>query len=185
MITIGLFVLHYCLNQLFDKLDETLYFKKPQNTLWLFLSYHFVLIIILLSIDYFLLQKQMILPDECLKYLFIGLFLLRPSSIIVEKIMHILNLEPVEKEKNKPFELNQGVMIGYLERIIIVVLGLLNQLGVISILLVAKTLVRYGQFQLEKNPDVENLTPNKYLIGTLLSILLGLISVLIIKKASL
>lgn len=76
-------------------------------------------------------------------------------------------------------------MIGYLERIIIVVLGLLNQLGVISILLVAKTLVRYGQFQLEKNPDVENLTPNKYLIGTLLSILLGLISVLIIKKASL
>jgi len=108
------------------------------------------------------------------------LLILKPSAILVDKVLMIVNKE----EKDKAFEIDAGTMIGMLERIIIVALCIFGGMSGIGFILTAKTMVRYGEFEKEEkvsdikvsNTKVANtkatsikLTRTKYLLGTLAS----------------
>lgn len=196
---IGLILLatHILLNKTRFALERKLKHKKEINFI-LSTLYHliFVAFFILLAYFYPTENSTMITWKECL-IVFLFLFLIKPSSEIISFVMNFLNLNSNVEDLENSKIINQetkhkhsaGEIIGYLERVIIGILGLLNELGVISLLLTAKTLVRYGQLSHDtsnaNDAQGDKLTPNKYLIGTLLSILIGLIAALIMKKTGL
>lgn len=94
-----------------------------------------------------------------------------PVAIFIKKIFcHILNVNaPTEQN-----ELQMGNIIGKLERVIISVLVLLNQYGAVGFVLTAKSIARYKQLEDKKFAE-------KYLVGTLSSILISLVVTVIIK----
>lgn len=94
-----------------------------------------------------------------------------PVAVFIKKIFcHILSANaPMEQD-----ELQMGNIIGKLERVIISVLILLNQYGAVGFVLTAKSIARYKQ--LEKKEFAE-----KYLVGTLSSILISLVVTVIVK----
>ncbi|MFW9927992.1 MAG: hypothetical protein ACFFD1_01215 [Candidatus Thorarchaeota archaeon] len=65
-----------------------------------------------------------------------------------------------------------GLVIGMLERTIILTLGLLNQYGAIAFVILAKTMARFKQLE-------ERYFAEYYLIGTLLSFVFALMVVLV------
>lgn len=67
---------------------------------------------------------------------------------------------------------NSGYIIGILERIIILMLGLSSQIGAIGFVLAAKSLARFKQLE---NRDFAE----KYLLGTLLSVVISLACIVI------
>lgn len=67
-----------------------------------------------------------------------------------------------------------GQAIGILERIVIIILGLLGLYSSIALVLTAKSLARFKQ--LENKEFAE-----RYLVGTFLSLIFGLIAIMIIK----
>ena len=75
-------------------------------------------------------------------------------------------------QKNK---INYGSLIGMLERIIIVLLAMLNLWSSIVLVFTAKSIARFKQLE-DKN------FAQKYLIGTLLSLSITLIVVLIFMR---
>ena len=68
-----------------------------------------------------------------------------------------------------------GNIIGKLERVIISVLVLLNQYGAVGFVLTAKSIARYKQLEDKKFAE-------KYLVGTLASILISLVVTVIVKS---
>lgn len=117
-----------------------------------------------------------------------GLICWRPASVFVSTVFQsipdtIKNADRVEncEDINCPFrpgngeEIKIGAWIGILEREIILILGLLNQFGAIGFALTAKSLARYKQ--LENKAFAE-----KYLVGTLLSALTAILSVLLCRQ---
>ncbi|HEY8444783.1 MAG TPA: DUF3307 domain-containing protein [Bacilli bacterium] len=68
-----------------------------------------------------------------------------------------------------------GSLIGKLERVIIVILGMMNLYTSIALVFTAKSLARFKQ--LEDKSFAE-----RYLVGTFLSLLFGLIAIIIIKS---
>lgn len=140
----------------------------------------------------------------CLRYseilaivLYILLFsvLTFPSSVFVKKLLEMLyngNLKICEDEDKKKTQRgketskkqkrdvnyecpNVGSMIGMLERVITSILLLCNQYSAIGLVLTAKSIARFKQ--LEDKDFAE-----KYLIGTLSSLLLSLVTTLIVKR---
>ncbi len=80
-----------------------------------------------------------------------------------------------EKESDKlelKEEIKIGAWIGILEREIILILGLIGEYGAIGFVVAAKSLVRHSKF--DKNPAFAE----KYLVGTLLSSLIALLSII-------
>jgi|GEM_PF-363178 len=129
--------------------------------------------------------KQMVYLSPVLVMLAV-LVILKPIDVIIEK-GHIWNLAaPLKKiptaDENEntsvdiineetanapvaaPRPLNAGQAIGYLERIIVFVLILLQQYAAIAFVLTAKSLARYEKITSQK------MTADYYLIGTLLSV---------------
>ena len=95
-----------------------------------------------------------------------------PASLFIRKLF--TSISPKIYPKANLEELKAGNIIGKLERIIIAILLLNNQFGVIGFVLTAKSIARFKQME---NRDFAE----KYLIGTLTSFLIVLISVLILK----
>ena len=118
-----------------------------------------------------------------------------PSSVFVKKLLEMLynrNSKTCEGEDKKKTQRgkgtskkqkseyvyecpNVGSMIGMLERVITSILLLCNQYSAIGLVLTAKSIARFKQ--LEDKDFAE-----KYLIGTLSSILLSLVTTLIVKR---
>ncbi len=107
------------------------------------------------------------------------------GAYLIERFLIIFRHSPVknsEKEK-KPREINglnkdltgAGRMIGMLERSIVFILGLLGEYGAISFVLAAKSMARFKQLE-------ERQFAEYYLIGTLSSFFLALVSALITKS---
>lgn len=96
------------------------------------------------------------------------LYLIMPSSILIDKVLEMVN----KVQSPKMFKLDEGTVIGILERLLILVMGISGTLSGIGFLIAAKTMVRYGQFD---NNGKDNNFRSKYLIGTLLSVLLGFV----------
>lgn len=95
-------------------------------------------------------------------------YLIMPSSILIDKVLCMFS----KSKSTKKFELDEGTIIGILERMLILAMGVSGSINGIGFLIAAKTMVRYGQFDdKEKGTNFRS----KYLIGTLLSVLLGLV----------
>ena len=95
-----------------------------------------------------------------------------PASLFIRKLF--TSISPKICPKANLEELKAGNIIGKLERTIIAILLLNNQFGLIGFVLTAKSIARFKQME-DKN------FAEKYLIGTLTSFLIVLITVLILK----
>ena len=133
-------------------------------------------------------------------YILLFLSITNPSAVFVKKLLNMLfttdevkKQSPTSSNKKKQDKKttgqkddeqndnetndnqNIGFTIGILERVIIAVLLLCNQYSAIGLVLTAKSIARFKQ--LEKRDFAE-----KYLIGTLASLLISLIATIIIEK---
>ena len=106
--------------------------------------------------------------------LYISVFsiIFEPASVFIRKLFTSISSKTYPKENLE--ELKAGNIIGKLERIIIAILLLNNQFGVIGFVLTAKSIARFKQMENRNFAE-------KYLIGTLTSFLIVLVTVLILK----
>ena len=103
------------------------------------------------------------------------LFLIMPASIIISKTLSL-----VTGEEGQGFVLDDGSLIGIMERLLIFFLAISNSAEGIGFIIAAKTMVRYGEF--EKGKQIEETHESytssfrvKYLIGTMTSVLLSVL----------
>ncbi|WP_029758023.1 DUF3307 domain-containing protein [Fusobacterium nucleatum] len=174
-------VLHFLINYIVNKLEK--YFPKRRLQL-LFFSLNQLIHIVMIVGMYCILNlenltnnfytKLQTYEDFKIIVLYISVFsiILDPASVFIRKLFISISSKTYSKTNSE--ELKAGNIIGKLERIIIAILLLNNQFGVIGFVLTAKSIARFKQME---NRDFAE----KYLIGTLTSFLIVLISVLILK----
>jgi len=174
-------VLHFLINYTVNKLEK--YFPKRRLQL-LFFSLNQLIHIVMIVGMYYILNlenltnnlytKLQTYEDFKIIVLYISVFsiILDPASVFIRKLFISISSKTYPKIYSE--ELKAGNIIGKLERIIIAILLLNNQFGVIGFVLTAKSIARFKQME---NKDFAE----KYLIGTLTSFLIALISVLILK----
>ena len=146
-----------CLNK---KTKQTPVFVVDQllHTVVLFAAYK------LFEINSCLLEYELFV-----KIAFAVLFLVVPSSVFINKLFQ--DLFP-DSEKGKIFDV--GSIIGMLERALVLIFACFNDFAAIAIIITVKTWARSGDLK-------EKEFRNKYLLGTLASLVLALIAFLIIK----
>ena len=173
--------LHFLINLIKNKLEKIFPQKRLQL---LFFSFnqliHFVTIIgfyYILNLENFTSQLYIDLKDcehfkTFILYIMVFSIILDPASVLIRKLF--ISISPKIYPKAYSDELKAGNIIGKLERTIIAILLLNNQFGLIGFVLTAKSIARFKQME-DKN------FAEKYLIGTLTSFLIVLITVLILK----
>lgn len=92
------------------------------------------------------------------------------SSIIISYIVKPFQAKIFVGENNNKDEIKTGRVIGYLERIIILVLFLSDLPAVVGFLITAKSILRYAEIKNEK----DKVMVEYVLIGTLLSFTIGI-----------
>lgn len=106
-------------------------------------------------------------------YCLVFIILWDPTAVFIKKIfIYISNENNYVQENN---DLQVGRIIGKLERIIISILILNNQYSAVGFVLTAKSIARYKQLE-EKN------FAEKYLVGTLTSVLIAIIVTIFLKQ---
>lgn len=111
------------------------------------------------------------------KTIFSIIFVMSPSSIFIKNTFNYLfykdnsDCKNIDNDKK---ESNVGKVVGKLERLIIVILGSLGLYTSIAIVLTAKSIARFNKMSEEDFAE-------KYLVGTLLSLLLAIICLIILK----
>ena len=90
------------------------------------------------------------------------LFACKPSGILIQSLIN--NFKPEIATTHEEIK-NAGRTIGYLERLIIIILMAMNQYAAIGLVITAKSIARYEQLSTEKA------FAEYYLLGTLLSLL--------------
>jgi hypothetical protein len=106
------------------------------------------------------------------------LVLLNEINFLIRYFFEVLNLYPVYSDENKPVdekEYNAGRVIGMLERILIYLFVLVNEITVIGFIIAAKGFTRFKE--LDKRDFAEYV-----LIGTLLSAFFALIISFFVRK---
>ena len=180
-----LFSLIISASHFFNVIKNKLEKISPQRRLqFLFFSFnqllHFITIVgfyYILNLENFTSQLYIDLKDcEYFKtfilYITVFSIILDPASVLIRKLF--ISISPKTYSKAYSEELKAGNIIGKLERTIIAILLLNNQFGLIGFVLTAKSIARFKQME-DKN------FAEKYLIGTLTSFLIVLITVLILK----
>lgn len=116
--------------------------------------------------------------EKGILYLICLLVCAKPASIFVKIVFEDIKVIVNDKNDTPLVKYNSkiGSYIGMLEREIIFVLGSMGQFGVIGFVLTAKSIARFKQ--LEDKDFAE-----KYLVGTLLSSLIGIVSAVIYVKS--
>lgn len=100
-------------------------------------------------------------------YLLLVILLLDPSSVFVKKLIEYIssdNETDIHDSDTPP----AGSLIGKLERLIIAMLVIYNEVGAIGFVLAAKSFARYKQFKNQKFTE-------KFLVGTLSSTAMAMI----------
>ena len=92
------------------------------------------------------------------------------SSIIISYIIKPFQAKIFKSEINNKEEIKTGRIIGYLERIIILVLFIAEIPAVVGFLIAAKSILRYAEIKNEK----DKVMVEYVLIGTLLSFAIGI-----------
>ena len=174
-------VLHFFINFTKNKLEKS--FPQRRLQIWIFSINQLIHFVILIGI-YYIFNLENSVSNLYLKLegyenfktiiLYISVFsiIYEPASVFIRKLFTSISSKTYPKTNLE--ELKAGNIIGKLERIIIAILLLNNQFGVIGFVLTAKSIARFKQME---NRDFAE----KYLIGTLTSFLIVLISVLILK----
>ncbi|HAF85378.1 MAG TPA: hypothetical protein DCG32_03240 [Sphaerochaeta sp.] len=109
---------------------------------------------------------QLQLPASSVGIAFALLFIFKPSSVAVSRVLASLASTPSDNNQDP---VHAGYKIGYLERLIILLLCLFGSISTCVLVIAAKTLVRYAEF----SNDSE--FREVFLVGTLMSIALALI----------
>lgn len=168
VIVLGIIVLstHF----LIDMANHCISRKHPNMVLLIFVLDQILHMVILISFivingDAVVIKGQV---NQGLLLTTIFLYLIMPSSILIDKVLSTVNKDQL----SIMFVLDEGTVIGILERMLILVMGISGSISGIGFLIAAKTMVRYGQF--DDNEKSSNFR-SKYLIGTLSSVLLGFI----------
>ena len=174
-------VLHFFINFTKNKLEKS--FPQRRLQIWIFSINQLIHFFIIIAM-YFILNLENSVSNLYLKLegyenfktiiLYISVFsiIFEPASLFIRKLFTSISPKTYPKENLE--ELKAGNIIGKLERIIIAILLLNNQFGVIGFVLTAKSIARFKQME-DKN------FAEKYLIGTLTSFLIVLVTVLILK----
>ena len=174
-------VLHFFINFTKNKLEKS--FPQRRLQIWIFSINQLIHFVILIGI-YYIFNLANSVSNLYLKLegyenfktiiLYISVFsiIFEPASLFIRKLFTSISPKTYPKENLE--ELKAGNIIGKLERIIIAILLLNNQFGVIGFVLTAKSIARFKQME-DKN------FAEKYLIGTLTSFLIVLVTVLILK----
>lgn len=109
------------------------------------------------------------------KIICMGLILIRPCSILIDKLLK--SIYPETKDMLGRKEIDVGSVIGIMERILTVIFAYLGDFAAIAIIVTAKTWARSDDLKGEENKDFRN----KYLLGTMTSLVLALIAVTVYK----
>lgn len=110
--------------------------------------------------------------EQIWRYALIFIIILDPASVFVKKLsIYVSGTANNGSQKKEP---PVGSVIGKLERILTVILVLCGEIGAIGFVLTAKSLARYKQL------DNQNFA-EKYLVGTLSSTAIAIISALLLK----
>lgn len=110
--------------------------------------------------------------EKTLRYALIFIIILDPAAVFVKKLSFY-----IAKEGSTPSHKKEppiGRVIGKLERIIIAILVMCNEIGAIGFVLTAKSLARYKQLNDQNFAE-------KYLVGTLSSTAIAIIGALMLK----
>ena len=99
------------------------------------------------------------------------LVVLRPTSITIKIVLATIHPKKEEPEESHP---STGMMIGHLERLIILLLLCVGQYASIGLVLTAKSVARYNKISNDKE------FAEYYLIGTLLSTLVSIVTFLVL-----
>ena len=172
---------HFLINFTKNKLEKS--FPQRRLQIWIFSINQLIYFALLIGMNYIFNLENSVsnLYIKLQEYenfkiiiLYISVFsiIFEPASVFIRKLF--TSISPKTSPKENLEELKAGNIIGKLERIIIAILLLNNQFGVIGFVLTAKSIARFKQME---NKDFAE----KYLIGTLTSFLIVLISVLILK----
>lgn len=108
-------------------------------------------------------------------YVLMVIVLLKPTSVFVKKCLAAFELK--EESSNTTILKglsNSGKAIGYFERMLTMILILTNQYGLLGLVLTAKSIARFKEFN---NVGFAE----RYLIGTLASFITSLITILTLK----
>ena len=171
-------VLHFLINFTKNKLEKS--FPQRRLQIWIFSINQLIHFALLIGMNY-IFNLENSVSNLYLKLegyenfkiiiLYISVFsiIFEPASLFIRKLFTSISPKIYPKAN-----LEEGNIIGKLERIIIAILLLNNQFGVIGFVLTAKSIARFKQME---NRDFAE----KYLIGTLTSFLIVLITVLILK----
>lgn len=100
------------------------------------------------------------------------LICLSPTAVFIKKIFILFSFQREEESEIRDDLVKSGYLIGVFERIIILILGFNGQLAAIGFVLAAKSLARFNQLN-DKN------FAEKYLMGTLMSVIVALACVII------
>lgn len=111
--------------------------------------------------------------NKIFDYILAFSIILVPSSVFIKHLFNYLfNKKEICDDNN--FD-NVGSLIGMLERILILLLGALGLYASIAIVLTAKSIARF------KTIEQDQSFAEKYLVGTLVSLIIAVLSLLIIK----
>ena len=111
--------------------------------------------------------------NKIVLYTLLFAILLTPTAVFMKKLFaYLFKNYKEDKDENG----NIGNIIGQMERVIIAILLISNQFGVIGFVLTAKSIARFKQ--LEEKDFAE-----KYLVGTLISVVISLVATIIIQKS--
>ena len=174
-------VLHFFINFTKNKLEKS--FPQRRLQIWIFSINQLIHFALLIGMNYIfnlensvsnLYVKLQAYENFKIIILYISVFsiIYEPASVFIRKLFTSISSKTYPKTNLE--ELKAGNIIGKLERIIIAILLLNNQFGVIGFVLTAKSIARFKQME---NRDFAE----KYLIGTLTSFLIVLISIFILK----
>ena len=109
--------------------------------------------------------------EQILRHILLFIIVLDPASVFVKKLSIYISGGTNNSHKKDP---PVGSVIGKLERILMVILVLCNEIEAIGFVLTAKSLARYKQL------DNQNFA-EKYLVGTLSSTSIAIIAALFLK----
>lgn len=109
------------------------------------------------------------------KIVCMGLILVRPCSILIDKLLKSIYPETTDNWGSN--DIDVGSVIGVMERILTVIFAYLGDFAAIAIIVTAKTWARSDDLKGVENKDFRN----KYLLGTMTSLVLALIVVCVYK----
>lgn len=180
-------VLHFVIDGLKFLLTKYVSIKKDKNATIFLADQGLHILILLLAAGYikihsieinyvtgleFLINMFDLDMEHLLSWILILLVLVQPCSIVIKKVLN--RYRPMNEEQLDEGVPNAGALIGILERLFILLMLYVNQFTAIGFVLTAKSIARYNK--ISENPQFAEY----YLLGTLMSTLLIIISYFLI-----